>query len=268
MHPFDPITEDDLNAYIDGGLDRRRRAEVEQWLSQYPEAAARLMADLGDADLLREGFGETGFARTPDAGTRHLAGRLRQRLIWRGAAHVLQRSLMILLPLAAGYGLSWLPTGAPQSAEAAHMVPLFADEAAEAYRTAMKEMQGKGNLAYASVELPARLAAVDGEHPLPVPAPPSQRWQVLGAQLTPWDHGDAVQVFWQHETKGTAVLFVSEDTGAESGQPSMPPTVGHTEEGDVVYWRSGPFVYALLGTADTRALERVAHLIARPSPGG
>lgn len=265
MDPFDPITEDDLNAYIDGRLDRRRRAEVEQWLSHYPEAAARLMADLGDADLLREGLGDARFATTPDAHTRTLAGRLRQRLIWRGTTHVLQRALMILLPLAAGYGLSWLPTGGQQSAEAAHIVPLFADEAAEAYRTAMKERRSERSLAYAQTDLPARLASVDQEHPLPIPDPPSSRWRLVGAELTPWDHGDAVQVFWQHETKGTAVLFVSEDEQS-AGQPSMPPTLGHTDEGDVVYWRSGPFVYALLGTADTRVLERVAHLIARPFP--
>lgn len=267
MHPFDPITEDDLNAYIDGGLDRRRRAEVEQWLSQYPDEAARIMAELGDADLLREGLADEAFAAGTDAATRTLAGRLRQRLIWRGAAHVMQRALMILLPLAAGYGLSWLPTGAQQSAEAAHIVPLFADEAAEAYRTAMKGRGPDRAPTFTDTDVPARLASADGEHPLPIPAPPSARWRLLGAELTPWDHGDAVQVFWQHETKGTAVLFVSEDT-ANAGQPALPPTVGHTEEGDVVYWRSGPFVYALLGTADIRALERVAHLIARPSPGG
>ncbi|MFV3129927.1 anti-sigma factor family protein [Niveispirillum sp. KHB5.9] len=266
MHPFDPITEDDLNAYIDGGLDARRRAEVERWLAQYPDEAARIMADLGDADLLREGLGETAFATPLDAGTRHLAGRLRRQLIWRGATHVLQRALMILLPLAAGYGLSWLPTGGQQSAEAAHIVPLFADEAAEAYRTAMKEVGADRALTYAETDLPAKLAATDGTHPLPIPAPPSARWQLMGAQMTAWDHGDAVQVFWKHETKGTAVLFVSEDT-AEPGQPALPPTVGHTDEGDVVYWRSGPFVYALLGTTDIRSLERVAHLIARPNPG-
>lgn len=266
MHPFDPITEDDLNAYIDGGLDQRRRAEVEQWLSQYPEEAARIMAQLGEADLLREGLGEEMFAAPADAGTRHLAGRLRQRLIWRGVTHVMQRAMMILLPLAAGYGLSWLPTGGQQTAVAAHIVPLFADEAAEAYRTAMKGLGADRVPTFRDTDLPARLASVDGEHPLPIPAPPTQRWQLLGAELTPWDHGDAVQVFWRHETKGTVVLFVSEDK-ADAGQPALPPTLGHTEEGDVVYWRSGPFVYALLGTADTRALERVAHLIARPAPG-
>lgn len=267
MHPFDPITEDDLNAYIDGGLDRRRRAEVEQWLAQYPDEAARIMAELGEADMLREGLSEDMFATGADPGTRHLAGRLRRRLIWRGTAHVMQRALMILLPLAAGYGLSWLPTGGQQSAEAAHIVPLFADEAAEAYRTAMKERESNRAPTFADTDLPARLAAVDAKRPLPIPDPPTARWRLLGAEMTPWDHGDAVQVFWRHETKGTAVLFVSEDTD-NADQPALPPTVGHTDEGDVVYWRSGPFVYALLGTADTRSLERLAHLVARPSPGG
>lgn len=266
MHPFDPITEDDLNAYIDGGLDTRRRAEVERWLAQYPEEAARVMAELGDADLLREGLDDSGFGAPPDGETRHLAVRLRRRLIWRGAEHVMQRALVIILCLTAGYGISWLPIGAQPSAEAAHIVPLFADEAAEAFRTAMKEVRTEQSLAYPTPEVPARLAAIDAAHPLPIPDPPSQRWRLLGAQLAAWDRGDAVQVFWRHETKGTIMLFVTED-GVDPAEPAMAPTLGHTDEGDVIYWRSGPYLYALMGTADTKALERVANLIARPVPG-
>ena len=43
---FDPITEDDLHAYVDDQLDATRRIEVEEHLAHNPEAAARVMADL------------------------------------------------------------------------------------------------------------------------------------------------------------------------------------------------------------------------------
>lgn len=63
MQPLDPITEDDLNAYVDGGLDMRRRAEVERWLAQHPHDAARVMADMSLTDMLRMGFIDAGFVQ-------------------------------------------------------------------------------------------------------------------------------------------------------------------------------------------------------------
>ncbi len=54
---MDPITEADLNAYIDGQLDLGRRIEVEEHLSARPEVAARVMADLHTRDALRAAFG-------------------------------------------------------------------------------------------------------------------------------------------------------------------------------------------------------------------
>ncbi|MFV3074385.1 anti-sigma factor family protein [Niveispirillum fermenti] len=266
MPPFDPITEDDLNAFIDGGLDVGRRADVERWLARHPEEAARVMADLGTADLLRVGLGEDRFDAPPDAATRQLAGRLRRRLLVDQAGHVLRRVAAVVVLLGAGYGINWLVPGYLSLAEAAHRVPLFADEAAEAYRTAMREDIATRGLTYADTAVPARLAALHaGRPPLPVPGPPTPKWRLLGAQLTAWDNGDAIQVFWQHDRKGTVVLFVAEDTATAMPQ-TLPPTLGHTDEGEVVYWRSGPYVYALLGNADTRVLERVAQLVASPDP--
>jgi anti-sigma factor RsiW len=36
-----PVDDDDIHAYVDGALDPARRAEVETWLAENPEAAAR-----------------------------------------------------------------------------------------------------------------------------------------------------------------------------------------------------------------------------------
>ena len=43
MSPLD-ITEDDLHAYVDAALTAERRAEVEAYLAEYPEDAARIRA--------------------------------------------------------------------------------------------------------------------------------------------------------------------------------------------------------------------------------
>src|SRR5258706_736456 len=48
-----PVTDTDLDAYVDDQLDVARRIEVEAFLSARPEAAARVMSDLRTRDELR-----------------------------------------------------------------------------------------------------------------------------------------------------------------------------------------------------------------------
>ena len=44
-----PVTDTDLDAYVDDQLDVTRRIEVEAFLSTRPETAARVMSDLRPA---------------------------------------------------------------------------------------------------------------------------------------------------------------------------------------------------------------------------
>ena len=43
---MDPITDDDLIAFVDGQIDPMRRLDVEAHLAAHPGAAAQVMADL------------------------------------------------------------------------------------------------------------------------------------------------------------------------------------------------------------------------------
>ena len=54
--PLDPISDADLNAYVDDQLDMRRRIEVEDHLAHHPHVAAQVMADLRSCDELRLAF--------------------------------------------------------------------------------------------------------------------------------------------------------------------------------------------------------------------
>ncbi|MFJ0650948.1 hypothetical protein WLW13_19815, partial [Bordetella bronchiseptica] len=85
--PHEPVTEIDLNAYVDGQLDPARRIEVEDFLSRHPEEAMRVMADLRQRDALRWALGASqqapaDGADTPTAvHTRRLARRLERGLV-------------------------------------------------------------------------------------------------------------------------------------------------------------------------------------------
>ncbi|RWC52435.1 MAG: anti-sigma factor, partial [Mesorhizobium sp.] len=50
---LDPVTDADLDAYVDDQMEVARRIEVEAFLSTQPEVAARVMSDLRTRDELR-----------------------------------------------------------------------------------------------------------------------------------------------------------------------------------------------------------------------
>jgi len=54
--PIPPITDTDLHAWLDGELTPERRAEVEAWLHQRPEDAARVRLWAADREVLRLQF--------------------------------------------------------------------------------------------------------------------------------------------------------------------------------------------------------------------
>ncbi|RUY51278.1 anti-sigma factor, partial [Mesorhizobium sp. M7A.F.Ca.CA.001.13.2.1] len=79
----DPVTDIDLDAYVDDQIDVTRRIEVEAFLSARPEAAARVMSDLRTRDELRVALaGSKGMARpaTADAARRLERGLARGRI--------------------------------------------------------------------------------------------------------------------------------------------------------------------------------------------
>ncbi|RUW34701.1 anti-sigma factor, partial [Mesorhizobium sp. M2A.F.Ca.ET.015.02.1.1] len=85
----DPVTDADLDAYVDDQLDVARRIEVEAHLAARPEAAARVMSDLRTRDELRVALaGPVGTARPA---TTEAARRLERALARGRMLFVLQR---------------------------------------------------------------------------------------------------------------------------------------------------------------------------------
>ena len=88
-HVLDPITEHDLDAYVDDQLAMPRRIEEEAHLGRHPDAAARVMADLRMRDELRLSLSEPPRSRsfeTLDAARRLQRGLGRARRLRRRRA--------------------------------------------------------------------------------------------------------------------------------------------------------------------------------------
>ncbi|WP_155524489.1 anti-sigma factor family protein [Oleisolibacter albus] len=258
MH--DPVTEDDLTAYIDGQLDLPRQAVVEQWLAGHPAVAARVMADKSLSDLLRVGCVAPEVPPTRLVATDQLAGRLQRQLLLRLVRRGVQRGLAACLLIAVGWGLNAMSPGFTAPADAALPVPVFADEAAEAFHTALRERVAERGLADDAVEEVAHLASADPDIPVPLPSPQGRGWQLLGARLAPWDEGDAAQVFWRDKHGDLLVIFAVEDPGSRPPRPlDLVPQVVGIDGRPVVYWRQGAYAYAVTGTVSRGKLVRFAN---------
>lgn len=255
----DPVTEDEIQAYVDGQLDARRHAMVERWLAARPDIAAQVMADKALAGLLRTGLTAASTPPQPRRlETERQARRLGRRLLVRRVTRGLGQAAVASLLLSAGWGLHAGLAAVYSPADAAPRIPLFVDEAADAYRTAMRENITEHKLTYQDLTAPSQLASLDPASSVTIPLP-SHGWTLLGAQIVPWDKGDAAQIFWQGNDK-TLVLFASQTN--DSIFPALNDEelqVATLDQHSYVYWRAGEQVYVLSGNLTEDVLLLIAN---------
>jgi len=250
------VTEAELHAYVDGQLDTAGRVEVEAHLQRHPEAAARVMAWLRLRDEVRLFLADDEARPAPPA-TVGLARRLERRLGWRSFGLGLRRGLAAACLVGAGGlahallgGLLGAPLVGPTVA--ASPVPAFVDEAAEADHAVRLELAA-GHAPYPAL-MPLAAPRTGGLVPVPTLR---GGLRLLGSDLVPWDGGAAVLALYDAGGGRVVTLFAAEAETLEASPPRASPGPGPA----AVYWRAGPFAYALSGDlpeADLLAIAREA----------
>jgi anti-sigma factor RsiW len=246
--PVDPITEADLHAYIDDQLGVQRRIEVEAHLSRHPEMAARMMSDLRARDELRLALADqTAVERiaTHDA-ARRLSGALGREMFWGR----LQRIAAIVVFMALGWlGHAEFGSIGITASIASAPPPPYVDDAARAHRTALvrSAMHSQpGQRDYDREEIRSATAIVVPDLP--------KGWEVLDVQIFPSTYGPSLEMAVRTDTLGTLSLFAVRP-GSFNVRPT---TVAAKNEVTAVYWQLGEVAYALVGKAESRALEEAA----------
>jgi anti-sigma factor RsiW len=246
-----PITETDLQGYVDGQIDAMRRIAVEAWLQSHPDAAARVMQDLRQRDEIRAFLAEPA---VPAAATLVLGAQLDKRLRRRRLVMGLRRGLAAAVLVGAG----WLAHGQlggtlVDSVAAAHLppghgLPDFVEEAAEAHRIAIV-----GGLALSGLmplEDPDRLAAAAGPPPRL-----GEGFSLLGARRLATDDGEATQSVWLAPGGRHLTLFA---TARPAASGVVYPQAATQDGFNLVYWEAGRFAYALCGNLPLRTLLETA----------
>lgn len=248
----DPITDADLDAYVDEQLDVSRRIEVEAHLSTRPETAARVMADLRNRDELRLALAE------PVAGTRsattEAARRLERGLVRDRVAGVTRRAASI----AALVGIGWLAHASVEPMAVTPVVastppPAYVKEAVRAHRTSLVRaaMPSQPEVpGYDPEDLRAGTAIV-------MPTLPSG-WLVTDVQVYPSRFGPSVEMAIRAESLGTLSLFAVRPGTFDV----VPTTVVALPDATAAYFQIGDVAYALVAGADASDLEQSAESLA------
>lgn len=240
MKPVDPILPTDIDAYVDDQLDTARRIEVEAHLSEHPEIAAKVMADLSIRGELRLALAKAPTHGRPE--TREAARRLQGALSRNRMVHSIQRVAAIGLLLCAGWvANTYVGPFTPSTVEASTPVPSFVDAAIGAHTTSKlrSTMPSQTETAtYDAADIRSATAIV-------MPDIPAD-WQVKDVQIFPSAFGPSVEVTILRDGTERLSLFAVRP-GSFAVQQAMLTKSGGVQAS---YWQIGDVAYALVSETD------------------
>ncbi|MFC3126854.1 anti-sigma factor family protein [Pseudoroseomonas globiformis] len=244
----EPVSEMELDAYLNDQLDMAGRIRVEQWLAARPELAAQVMADLRVRDALRLAAREQATTRAGSVAAAERLGRGLTRVpLMRGLRHA-----AVALGCVA---LGWLAARG-EVGEAAGPVPHHVQEAVQAHRAAMLRAAMPSQPEAPDLDRSEMLAATG----IALPEWPVA-WRILDAQLFPATHGMSVLLVFRTPRGGPFSLLVQHAEGQRGLRLAVP------REGEpVAYWRQEGLGFALTGAADAGLLRDTAVSLAARLP--
>lgn len=238
-----PISENDLQAHIDGRLPPARAAEVEAWLAARPAEAARMAALRQDREALRAAYAP--FADAP------LPGRLVAEFA-RGPRRAWRRAAAAILIFAAGAAGGW--AGGYLARPAAFAAQDVVRNAIGAHRVFVPEVRHPVEVAAREeAHLVAWLSKRVG-HPLAAPDLSASGFRLVGGRLL-------------SEGGRPAALFMYENAAGQRITIHCVPEPGGTttafrfrEIGGVAafYWIDEKLAYAVIGTVQREKLLEIA----------
>jgi anti-sigma factor RsiW len=262
------IDEDDFQAFVDGQLPPERRRAVMAYLAARPEEAARM----GDYRTLTEQmhllYDEVLYEPLP---ARLRVERYRggsawwaKPLRWLGLAE------LSLAPRAAGVAVLLLA-----GASGGWMLSLqYSEPEIEPPAVSFTRLAANAHLLYASdMQHPVEFGADQQERLMlwlserlgqAVQAPNLQDigFTLVGGRLLPAAGKPAAQLMYENPDAQRITLYIRGNWASAPGAAQDGTVTFASEDGvSTVYWRDGPFAYALLGALDREQLFATAKIV-------
>lgn len=243
-----PVTTEELHAYVDGELPASRRGAVEAWLAAHPEDAARVADWRAQANVIRARFG-------PGAGD--AGGGLdvprRTRLAWVALAVA-----VLAVALVTGGVAGWTMRGASAPAVA------LQQNGFEAYTTQALEAH---KLYVVEVRHPVEVPGVQREHlerwlskrlgtPLRVPDLEPMGFKLVGGRLLPGPTGASAFFMYEGQSGERFTVYC-----APSSAPMTAMRYRSAERFAAFYWVERKLAYVVAGVADRDRLNKIAEAV-------
>lgn len=245
-----PITESDLQAYVDGALPEARRGEVENYLGTHAEDAERVAAYRRQNAALRALYEPVCEEQVPE----RLMRRRRER-----ANPVLRYGFAVAASLLLGGAIGWQLKAVVEPAVTVPPVA-WARQAVMAHITYSPEVRhpvevGAEHEAHLVRWLSKRLGSA-----LKVPHLGSVGYTLVGGRLLPSETGPAAQFMYQDAKGQRLTLYVRTNRG-ENRETAF--RFARENNVGVFYWIDRRLGYALSGEVDKAELLRVATAVYR-----
>ena len=256
---FQPISEADLQAYVDGYLPAERRQEVDRWLAANPDDEARLRAYSEQGRLLRERLAPLLHEPLP-ASLRKLAERPARRtsggpwLFGSWALRPLAAGALVAI-IAAGAG--WTARGLqPQAGPSANM-PL-ARQAAVAHAVYSPDQRRPVEVGAEQEEQLVRWLSKRLGAAVSVPKLGKLGYELVGGRLLPGNLGPVAQFMYQDAAGQRLTLYVTSEL---AGSRETGFRFAREGEINVFYWLDGRFGYALSAGIARHDLATIASAV-------
>jgi anti-sigma factor RsiW len=241
-----------MHGYVDELLAPAERAQVERYLAEHPDEAARIAAYRRQRELLRSAFDAVLDEPVPE---RVRADRFRHRAdpTWRVAAAV----VLIVF----GGALGWLlrgeyPSGTGEHAAEAELV----QRARMAHNIYTAESRRAVEVAASHEQDMIRWLSKRMNAAVRVPNLNEFGFQALGGRLLPGSEGPACQIMYENAAGKRLTIYL-----ARAGSGAKPLRFGDDDKVHVVFWSDGTLAFAVSGELTNEQLARIAAAVARDS---
>jgi len=270
-----PISEQDLNAYVDGELSAERRIEVEAHLASNPEAAAQVEAWLAQNQAIKTLFNPVlneaipthllqAAAQAPDADSLSPASLHKNKPEWL-SPWSLQRVAASILLVVTGAGSGWIAheqLHPPVITVAANTrvsdtpnVAAFAHQAAIAHVVYSPDVKRPVEVGADQEEQLVKWLSKRLNADIRPPKLGELGYELIGGRLLPGASGPVAQFMYHDVTGQRLTLYVSTEN-----KDNKDTAFRFAQEGpvNVFYWIDGKFGYALSAGIDKGELARIA----------
>ena len=258
MKPL-PISEDDLQAYVDAQLTQARRAEVAAWLAEHPGEAERVRAYQAQNEALKDLFNPVASEPLPESWLL-LVEPPQPAAVDRPKTSIFERwpalrlAAGVLLALLGGIG-GWLAHEQYPARNSMTQAFSLPRQAAVAHVVYTPDVRRPVEVTADQEEQLVKWLSKRLGTPVKPPKLGGLGYELVGGRLLPGTHGPVAQFMYQEAAGQRLTLYVTTENIGDSATVFRFAREG---EINVFYWVDGPFGYALSGSIGKGELARLA----------